>query len=108
MNVNQPKPVPSPDPIQEAANGHPYLKRKSRKRNLPPGTPWSSTATVQSEAERADDDSFGEDRSIAVLGGIANAAQGTWFVVDAILQFSAGEQQDDITLVVARALQGNA
>jgi serine phosphatase RsbU (regulator of sigma subunit) len=29
-------------------------------------------------------------------------------VVDAILQFSGGEQQDDITLLVARALQGNA
>jgi serine phosphatase RsbU (regulator of sigma subunit) len=62
------------------------------------------------EAERADGDSFGEDRLIAVLEGQrecgAEALVRT--VVDAILQFSGGEQQDDITLLVARALQGNA
>jgi serine phosphatase RsbU (regulator of sigma subunit) len=62
------------------------------------------------EAERADGGSFGEDRLIAVLEGHreCGAEDLVRAVVDAILQFSGGEQQDDITLVVARALQGNA
>jgi serine phosphatase RsbU (regulator of sigma subunit)/catechol 2,3-dioxygenase-like lactoylglutathione lyase family enzyme len=62
------------------------------------------------EAERADCDSFGEDRLIAVVEGHrgCGAEDLVRTVVDSILQFSGGEQQDDITLLVARALQGNA
>jgi serine/threonine protein phosphatase PrpC len=62
------------------------------------------------EAERPEGDSFGEDRLIAVLrehrhGSAQDLVRA---IVDATLEFSEEEQQDDITLVVARALPGSA
>ncbi|HLJ46946.1 MAG TPA: SpoIIE family protein phosphatase [Bryobacteraceae bacterium] len=58
------------------------------------------------EAESSDGTPFGEERLIEVLQHGANRSAQDLLraIVDATLEFSGGEQLDDITLVVARAL----
>jgi phosphoserine phosphatase RsbU/P len=59
------------------------------------------------EAENAEGEEFGASRLLATLGGnsqlpVASLLQA---VVEAVQQFSSGsDQQDDITLVIARCL----
>jgi phosphoserine phosphatase RsbU/P len=60
------------------------------------------------EAAGSDGEEFGESRLLEVLKSHPNLPADALLqaVVDAVRQFSDGEQQDDITLVVARALPG--
>ena len=55
------------------------------------------------EARRGDEE-FGEDRLIEVLRGCADAAPDTIVaaVLDRVQEFGAGDQSDDLTLLVAR------
>jgi serine phosphatase RsbU (regulator of sigma subunit)/catechol 2,3-dioxygenase-like lactoylglutathione lyase family enzyme len=58
------------------------------------------------EAAKADDEQFGEERLIEVLTGAAHLDPDGVIraVVDAVHEFTGGQQQDDITLVVGRFL----
>ena len=58
------------------------------------------------EARNADGEEFGESRLIDTLCSYCHLSVGPLLqaVVGAVQQFSAGEQQDDITMVIARSL----
>jgi sigma-B regulation protein RsbU (phosphoserine phosphatase) len=59
------------------------------------------------EATNADGEEFGESRLLATLGSNFHLPVGPLLqaIVEAVQQFSRGsEQQDDITLVIARSL----
>jgi sigma-B regulation protein RsbU (phosphoserine phosphatase) len=58
------------------------------------------------EARSAEGEEFGESRLIAALRSYCHLPVGPLLqaIVGAVRQFSAGEQQDDITMVIARSL----
>ncbi len=58
------------------------------------------------EARSAEGEEFGESRLIDTLRSYCHLPVGPLLqaVVGAVQQFSAGEQQDDITMVIARSL----
>jgi sigma-B regulation protein RsbU (phosphoserine phosphatase) len=59
------------------------------------------------EATRADDEEFGEARLMAELHALDGrpAAEVVTAIFARVQEFSAGTQSDDLTLVVARAIQ---
>ena len=58
------------------------------------------------EARGADGEEFGESRLLDTLRRYSNRHVGQLLqaVVEAVRQFTTGEQQDDITLVIVRSL----
>ncbi len=65
---------------------------------------WCCTPTAVTEATHADGEEFGPSRLLETVGAhdhlpVQSLLQA---IVAAVQQFTSGEQQDDITLVVAR------
>jgi phosphoserine phosphatase RsbU/P len=74
--------------------------------NLAPGDTLVLYTDGITEARSADGEEFGESRLVDTLRSYCHLPVGPLLraVVEAVQQFSAGEQQDDITMVIARSV----
>jgi serine phosphatase RsbU (regulator of sigma subunit) len=73
---------------------------------IAPGDTLVLYTDAKTEARSADGEEFGESRLIDTLRSYCHLPVGPLLqaVVGAVQQFSAGEQQEDITMVIARSL----